>query len=48
MENPTEDPKTLVLAQQAGIVVTAIATLAMAGIKIFHSLKGNASTETEK
>lgn len=48
MESPLEDPKTLVLVQQAGIVVTSIATLAIAGIKIFQSIKSNSTSTTEK
>lgn len=34
-----QDPKNLVLAQQTGIVISAVATLAIAGIKIFKTLK---------
>jgi hypothetical protein len=38
MEN-NQEPKNLVLAQQTGIVISAVATLAIAGIKIFKTLK---------
>lgn len=44
MEN-TQEPKSLVLAQQGGIVVTAIATLAIAGIKIFKAIKDGSVPE---
>lgn len=33
------DNKNLVFAQQSGIVITAVATLAMASIKIFKLIK---------
>ncbi len=35
----TTDQKNLELVQQGGIVITAVATLAMASIKIYNLLK---------
>lgn len=41
------DNKNLVLAQQGGIVITAVATLAMASIKIFKLIKNPTEVVTE-
>lgn len=47
MENKV-DPKNLVLVQQTGIVVSALATMAIAGIRIFKTIKSDsAQTPTE-
>lgn len=41
------DNKNLVLAQQSGVVITAVATLAMASIKIFKLIKSPTEAITE-
>mgnify|MGYP000202065321 CR=1 FL=1 len=43
----TTDQKNLELAQQGGIVITAVATLAIASIKIYKILKANPIEATE-
>lgn len=46
-ENITSANKSLELAQQGGIVVTSIATLALAAIKIFKLVKTPAEAIAE-
>lgn len=47
MEEITSDNKNLVLAQQGGIVISAVATLAIASIKIFKLIKNPTEAITE-